>query len=157
MSHNRTCPEYDPPKISVGWNGEKVTESTSDWGQILVENEGARGRTGEWKTNSGRSSRCKFHTATIPSGSFGAAGFLLYAATASSGNWNISFPCRTRIQKLTLGDQSRSVTDRPAVHLSSEKAQNSLTRCPSDSSLHVSQVHHDSPCSTNKAPSTPIV
>jgi hypothetical protein len=43
-------------------------------------------RTGEWKMNSGRSSRWRFQTATIPSGSFGADGFLLYDATASSGN-----------------------------------------------------------------------
>ena len=30
VSHSRTCPEYDPPKMRVGWKGEKVTESTSD-------------------------------------------------------------------------------------------------------------------------------
>jgi hypothetical protein len=41
--------------------------------------------TWEWNTNSGRSSRCMFHTATMPSGSFRAAGFLLYDATLSSG------------------------------------------------------------------------
>ena len=30
VSHKRTWPEYEPPKISVGWKGEKVTERTSD-------------------------------------------------------------------------------------------------------------------------------
>jgi hypothetical protein len=41
----------------------------------------------------------------------------------------------TRCDLLTLGDQSRSVTDLFAVHRSSENAQNSLTFCPSASSL----------------------
>jgi hypothetical protein len=71
VSQSRIWPEYVPPKTRLAWNGEHATDSTSDC---------------EWKTNSGRSSRCEFQTATIPSGSFSAAGFLLYEATVSSGN-----------------------------------------------------------------------
>lgn len=41
--------------------------------------------TWEWKINSGRSSKCIFHTATSPSGSLMASGFLLNAAALSSG------------------------------------------------------------------------
>ena len=37
--------------------------------------------------NSGRSSRWRFQTATMPSGSFAADGFLLYELTTSSGNY----------------------------------------------------------------------
>jgi hypothetical protein len=41
--------------------------------------------TCEWKTNSGRSNKCKLHTIATPSGSFIAIGFLLYEATHNSG------------------------------------------------------------------------
>jgi hypothetical protein len=51
-----------------------------------------REHTGAWKTNSGRSRRWRFQTATIPSGSLGAPGFLLYEATTSSGNWRQTLP-----------------------------------------------------------------
>jgi hypothetical protein len=42
--------------------------------------------TWEWKTNSGRSTRCMVQTQTSPSGSLTARGFLLYDATLNSGN-----------------------------------------------------------------------
>lgn len=64
--------------------------------------------------NSGRSSRCRFHTATIPSGSFRAAGFLLYEAMLSSGY--LETPSDTKYKLFnaipTFGDQSTSVIDR---------------------------------------------
>ena len=71
VSHNKICPEYVPPNTRLALKGEKATERTSDC---------------EWKTNSGLSNRCKLHTATKPSGSLRAAGFLLYEATVKSGN-----------------------------------------------------------------------
>jgi len=96
--------------------------------------------TGEWKTNSGRSRRCRFHTATIPSGSFGAEAFLLYDATHNSGNClGYQYVPISDNRSQTFGDQSRSVTDRPTVHRSSENAQNSFTFCPSASSLKFNQ------------------
>jgi hypothetical protein len=36
VSHRRTWPEYVPPKMRLEWNGEKVTERTSDYIQIRV-------------------------------------------------------------------------------------------------------------------------
>ena len=50
------------------------------------ERKAAALRTCEWKTYSGRSRRCMFHTQTSPSGSETAAGSLLYDAAQSSGN-----------------------------------------------------------------------
>lgn len=34
VSHRRICPEYVPPNIKFEWNGENVTERTSDWMQL---------------------------------------------------------------------------------------------------------------------------
>lgn len=58
-----------------------VEESEIDYNMTTARIES----TCEWKTNSGRSVRCIFHTATMPSGSLIAAGFLLYDAAFSSG------------------------------------------------------------------------
>lgn len=88
VSHRRICPEYVPPNIKFEWNGENVTERTSDWMQLhgyKLHGPKTMARTCEWNTNSGRSSKWRFHTATMPSGSFSAAGFLLYDAQQSSG------------------------------------------------------------------------
>jgi len=40
----------------------------------------------EWKVNSGEDWECKFQTLMIPSGSYGAEGFLVYDASSNSGN-----------------------------------------------------------------------
>ena len=36
VSHNRICPEYVPPKMRFEWNGENVTESTSDCTKVCM-------------------------------------------------------------------------------------------------------------------------
>lgn len=73
----------------------------------------------------------------MPSGSFGAAGFLLYEATLSSGYYTSGYENRTNFTPIryTFGDQSTSVIDRFLPVCSSEKAHTNLTLLPSESSL----------------------
>ena len=64
-------------------------ESNGEYIRLGMLSEIARARlvavTCECSTNSGRSSMWRFQIATSPSGSFNAAGFLLYAAQLISG------------------------------------------------------------------------
>ena len=65
--------------------------------------------TWEWNTNSGRSNRWRFHTATMPSGSFSAAGFLLYEAQLNSGYYTRN---RSALLQVALWVDTPSVTNR---------------------------------------------
>jgi hypothetical protein len=81
--------------------------------------------------------------ATMPSGSFMAAGFLLYDATLSSGyfkqNVRTHILWMEKMRMNTLGDQSRSVIDRFFPFRSSKNSQTRLTR-PSESSLRKKRI-----------------
>lgn len=54
VSQSKTCPEYDPPTMRLGWNGENLAVKISEV---------------EWNTYSGRECKCWFQTWTRPSGS----------------------------------------------------------------------------------------
>lgn len=56
------CPEYEPATMRLGWNGENLAVKMSEV---------------EWNVNSGEDCECKFQTFIIPSGSYGAEGFLV--------------------------------------------------------------------------------
>lgn len=64
-----------------GGEGNRKDVGLGRGASVSLQHGGLRGKgkrpTWEWKTNSGRSWRCRFHTQAIPSGSFTAIGFLL--------------------------------------------------------------------------------
>ena len=71
MSQRRTWPEYVPPKMREGWNGENLETRMSE---------------GAWNTYSGRECRWRFQIWRRPEGSCGAEGFLVEEERSSSGN-----------------------------------------------------------------------
>lgn len=87
-------PEEDLARVGTAYEEVGVEGGEGDGEDVrlreirqgIAREDAMEGCTCAWKTNSGRSRRCRFQIQAMPSGSLTAMGFLLYEAANSSGN-----------------------------------------------------------------------